>query len=412
MADPQRPPVPKYSAAPAAEPASANPDAPAGHAVPVFARQLPRADFLSRSVAMTPRTVGYSKTHVVMTPRATPSAFDRPSLPSGKKPASSSKTRVVAGPARSGKERSLFDAGYQDRAAERRRHGDEEQPEPVALDLALLDSKRREVEAARVVPHAEAPEGPPVYALRSQAVLRAMGLLPAEPRTPSMWEPGRCTLAYDFGWAGPLPQPQLRSEAELQASGAGRRRAGQAELEQQLLRTIQAAFAPKTRPAECAGPAGEPDLEDMFADDAGPAADGPSRHRDRLAAGARAEAPSTLPVGVQHILAHAQAQAPARAQAAADKTEGQAGGLFGFSDLPRLALTAGGPGGPADDYDECYPGVYEGAGIEHDSEGEADDGPAPSRKRAAAQDQRRTQRRLDKDTSQVERLMRDKYGAD
>ena len=67
-----------------------------------------------------------------------------------------------------------------------------------------------------------------------------------------------------------------------------------------------------------------------------------------------------------------------------------------------------------DDYAECYPGVYEAAGIEFDSDGAEDmTSTAVSsmgKRRAAAMEQRKQQKRATKEAGQVEKLMQNKYG--
>lgn len=67
-----------------------------------------------------------------------------------------------------------------------------------------------------------------------------------------------------------------------------------------------------------------------------------------------------------------------------------------------------------DDYAECYPGVYEAAGIEFDSDG-ADDMPdktvaSMSKRRAATMEQRKQQKRATKEADQIEKIMQNKYG--
>lgn len=375
-----------------------NPDAPCGQAVPHFARSLPRADASTLGLRMmTPRTVGgVASSSIVMTPRAAPSAFDGPSLPQSR-PSSGSGLRTVTGPSKSGTEKSLFRPGYTDRAA-LRRMGESEPPSYADLTEEVDDKKDGD--------SVDSPS--PVYSAGCKKILQYMGLLPkpaCEVSGDSVWEPGRAQLVYDFTRTGLLPSTQVRSQSEIDALGLGRRSDAQCAIDEAIL----GALSPKDLKAKshekeaksCTSGSG---AVDMFADDTTllPSADD-RRHRDKLLTGnVHKKVPTTMEPELPAAVRGAIEAARLRRKAEANEEEAE-------EPVDPNSMQAVG------DYDECYPGVYETAGLEYDEEEEEQNGrkqPQLSKRKTAALEQRQAKRKFDREVSQVERIMKDRLGQD
>lgn len=362
----RRPPVPRFDR-------SSNPDAPTDANIPAYSALQPRS--VSGSLPMmTPRSVASSHSQAVMTPRAGMSQHH--------KAQTISRTRIISGPSKSHKEKSLFDSGYQDRAAERRQQEDAASSKFV-LDFKELDSKRQELMQEQE-PYYEEVIDMEEYSEQSLAILKAMGLMKKEDqgKPESIWELGRATLTFDFKRLGPLPQIQIRSRSETEAMGCRKKSSQQIDLETALINTIAAALHPESVKTTDQPKTGQTEDDfDMFADDT----DGHKletstmSHKDRMkkVEFKRTDEAVPVPAAVQSLIQNIQPE-----------TE-------------EIEITP-------DGYEECYPGVYETAGVEFDSEGE-EDSPGTKRK-SAALEQRQSKRRLDRETAQVERIMQDKYG--
>jgi hypothetical protein len=267
----------------------------------------------------------------------------------------------------------------------------------IGIDFGEVDRRRRDIEAAQQESahrHNEAllDAVPTEVSSYSRGILKAMGLLREdEPINSSIFGPGRASLRYDFKGTGThQPRLQLRSQAEVDSLRVSRRKAGSADVEEGvILKAIHEAFNPPAK--ESGGP--NHDLhddvfDDMFADDDNTErmVSNGNQHRDRLQSSMMKQQPTAsnqpaIPVAVQKIL---DAGPPLRAEKASSHAKEDDEG---------------------DDYMECYPGVYEAAGMEFDSEGEAEeDGWRQGKKRNAKGEERR----LDKEVGRIEKLMRDK----
>lgn len=369
----------------------------------MFARALPKADVSLPSLRMmTPRTVASSsRSHIVMTPRATPSAFDRPLMPSSGKPSS---LKVVSGPSKSAKGQNLFQEGYSDRAADRRSEedGDGEGRERRGIDVRELDRRRRELAEAREEQGREDSKEPVTaesFSPFARQILVQMRLLEEDKITSSqMWEPGRALLHFDAVKYGiGQVQTQIRSKAEIDALGVGERLRDhrQKQVDDSILAAVRHALNPDLHVHVEEKVTADVFEDDMFADDAMiRETTGSHKHRDRLSRTTKKEPEHTddveMPVSVQRVLE------------GLDHKKKDVNG----SDSEEFFET----NPEKDDYAECFPGVFESAGFEYDSEGEDDDRAALGKKRAALMDSKKAKRKFDRESSQVEKLLKDKFG--
>lgn len=411
------PPVPKFDGS---APSFANPDAPVGKAVPLFTRQLPKSEDISIKLGMmTPRTVTSGRSHIVMTPRAVHSPFDKPSVPVSRTQGSSSKLKVVSGPTKSSKEKTLFQQGYEDRAADRRK-GSEGANEPLSFKIDKIEIEREIIgleksskETLAVVSDILNGSHRNKFSPTAERILGAMNLYTSPSLQKSIiWKPGRATLQYDFKSYGHLPQFQIRSQAEVDALGLSNRTEKQLEKENELIKMLQKVvnrvetFQNTDKNVFQQSSTVDDDL-DMFADDTSYIMK-EAKHREKfkLSSLKSKSEEFLLPVSVGKLIDSLQTNS--------SKME-PATSLFGYTDLPSIARPAASSTAQSqDDYGECYPGVYEAAGVEYDSDEEPDAKGNPEKgvgkKRQAAQEQRQSKRKFDREVSAVEKIMKENFG--
>ncbi len=311
-----------------------------------------------------------------MTPRA--STYERPSLPKG------SRTKTVSGPTKSSNEKSSFDPSYQDRAMERRKEQKQDDGNrSVRFDFEEIE-KQRKLQDTNATTAGE-PENNYETGLSpfAKSVLRAMSIITPEEieSSTNLWEPGKASLVYDAKKYGKLPQMQIRSNAEVEALGVAHRSAQQKDLEIALIRAVGYALGPKKDMSTSVVARNEEDDFDMFAtiDKTTQSPAISNKHKERLRAkeNSAEDYRVELPKSVDNIISQVKSNQELLVDGESD----------GDKDI-------------VDDYGECYPGVFEAAGLEYESDEE------DRRKKPKRESDRR---KFNREASQIEKIMKDKY---